>query len=410
MGWFERERDGASYFYATFMFGEAPNRRQIQEYAGTTKASALSLAAKRAREVRDGAYTPSSKTGIVTLASYATGWGEKRTNVCADDDRSRLRDHVIPYLGEKRLNEVRPVDVRDLINLLKTKTKTPRKNQKTPPGLLSPKTIHNVYGTLSAMFRDAKFEELVASNPCGLPKKMLPARGRGGRKDIYEIHQVVALITDVRIPLDRRLVYALASLTGMRHGEVAGRRWRDWDPNTAPLGALRCEDQYDSKPLKTAHQEPRPRLIPVHPVLAKLLAEWKLSGFAMLFGRAPKPEDFIVPSRRGPAVHRTVRRTLHNLQDRDCPRLGIEALTFHRFRDSFISHCLRGGANKNVVEKITHNAIGDIMDGYTQLDWEPLCQAVLCYRISLVPPPVISLPVPASVANATTGQREQAVG
>ena len=131
-------------------------------------------------------------------------------------------------------------------------------------------------------------------------------------------------------------------------------------------------------------------------MLARLLAEWKLSGFAKLFGHAPKPDDFMVPSRRrrpdGSLTHRTVRRSLHNLQDRDCPKLGITALTFHRFRDSFISHAQRGDALKSVIEKITHNAAGDIIDGYTNLGWEPLCKAMLCFRITLTPPPVITLP------------------
>jgi hypothetical protein len=37
--------------------------------------------------------------------------------------------------------------------------------------------------------------------------------------------------------------------------------------------------------------------IPVHPVLARLLAEWKLSGWERTYGRAPTPNDLIVPTR-----------------------------------------------------------------------------------------------------------------
>lgn len=43
-----------------------------------------------------------------------------------------------------------------------------------------------------------------------------------------------------------------------------------------------------------------------------------------------------------------------------------------------ITWARRGGARPDVLEKITHNAAGRIIDQYTHWDWEPLCQAVLC--------------------------------
>jgi hypothetical protein len=41
----------------------------------------------------------------------------------------------------------------------------------------------------------------------------------------------------------------------------------------------------------------------------------------------------------------------------------------------------RGGARKDVLERITHNASGDIIDRYTTFDWLPLCEAVSCLKI-----------------------------
>jgi hypothetical protein len=43
--------------------------------------------------------------------------------------------------------------------------------------------------------------------------------------------------------------------------------------------------------------------------------------------------------------------------------------------------CRRGGAWKEVLEKVTHNARGDIVDAYTHWDWAPLCEAVLCLQM-----------------------------
>ena len=66
----------------------------------------------------------------------------------------------------------------------------------------------------------------------------------------------------------------------------------------------------------------------------------------------------------------------------DCTHVGIPPLTFHRLRDTFISLARRGGARKDVLERVTHNAAGDIIDRYTSFDWQPLCEAVSCLKIS----------------------------
>jgi hypothetical protein len=134
-------------------------------------------------------------------------------------------------------------------------------------------------------------------------------------------------------------------------------------------------------------------MVPIHPELARILREWQLSGFAEYFGRPPKPDDFIVPSRRGPQFCRTVRRSLTNLVEKDCPKAGVEARTVHRFRDTFISLCRRGDAPKDKVEMVTHNARGEIIDAYTNIDWEPLCRTVLCLKLVVRPAVVASLPI-----------------
>jgi integrase len=386
MGWFKRERGAKTYYYATFMAGEGADRRQEQEYAGTNKRQALELSAKREREVRDGTYSKEHRTAAVTVAAYALTWGQKRTNKTANDDRARLRDHVIPHIGHMRLADVEPPTMRDLVaKLVKLDT-------------IEPATIHNVYGTVSTMFRTAVFEKLIPATPCVLLKGMLPAVPNK-QKEIYEKEDLRKLITCPKIPLDRRGFYAFTGLTAMRHGEAAGRRWRDYDPSTPILGCLSVDTQYDGEPLKSPDGEERPRRVPVHPTLALILQHWKDVGFPQLFGRAPRPDDFIFPSRRGPQHCRTVRRSLANLTETrekkgrsghrlsDCDAAGVKPLTFHRLRDTCISLARRDGARKDVFERISHNSKGDIIDGYTLFDWAPLCEAMLALRFELTDQP-----------------------
>src|SRR5690606_7684638 len=100
--------------------------------------------------------------------------------------------------------------------------------------------------------------------------------------------------------------------------------------DTKPLAALNVATQYENEPLKTGAT----RVVPVHPTLAQVLADWKRSGFEGYLGRAPRPEDFIVPSHIG--RYRTRGTTLRNLQ-RDCGVSGITARRTHDTRHTFIS-------------------------------------------------------------------------
>ena len=52
--------------------------------------------------------------------------------------------------------------------------------------------------------------------------------------------------------------------------------------------------------------------------------------------------------------------------------------SLHFTRHTMITWARRGGARREVLEKITHNAAGSIIEQYTHWHWEPLCQAVLC--------------------------------
>jgi hypothetical protein len=54
------------------------------------------------------------------------------------------------------------------------------------------------------------------------------------------------------------------------------------------------------------------------------------------------------------------------------------AHSLHSTRHTFITWARRGGARSDVLEVVTHNAAGKMIDQYTHWDWEPLCDAVAC--------------------------------
>lgn len=349
-------------------------KRQVWERAGLVEREAQRLLTRRRREVKEGTYLPAKEKKATSFGQYARQWVENRATRTREDDERWIYDYVLPlkWLDELSLVDLAPKHMAKLVEDLKS---TKGKRTGKP---LSPKSVANIYGIVSTMVRDARIAELVPSDPCVLPKGTLTRRSRN-RRTPYEARDVAALLMDERVASDVRVWIALAFLTGMREGEVCGRRWRDYDPHTKPLGSLSVATQYEDLPLKTDEDgEARPRMVPVHPVLAWLLERWRSLGFELVHRRKPAPDDFIVPNRDGSGHTRS---SAYKMFRRALAKVGIANRSLHATRNTFITMCRRGGARKDFLERVTHNATGDVVDAYTHWDWDPLCEAVLCLTI-----------------------------
>ncbi len=187
------------------------------------------------RELRSGMAptTAVAPPRAITVRAYATEWSRLRLEQglsTAADEFARLRIHALPVIGDLAMTDVRPRHIRDLIRLLRTN------NQ------LAPRTIRHVYGALRTMFRDAVVDELISGIPCILKRGELPKRVDKDPKwrasAIFSREELVKLISDARLPPDRRVLYGLLGLAGLRFGEAAALKWGSYDETQKPLGRL----------------------------------------------------------------------------------------------------------------------------------------------------------------------------
>ncbi len=123
----------------------------------------------------------------------------------------------------------------------------------------------------------------------------------------------------------------------------------------------------------------RPRLVPVHPTLARVLAAWKLSGFERYTERPPKDGDLIVPSATG--KHRNAGYS-YGRWARDLEALQLRSRRHYDTRRTFRSIAGDAGASKDHVLWITHTP-GDQLDDYNSPSWPALCEAVLAIPVRL---------------------------
>jgi integrase len=306
------------------------------------------------------------KKGPITVADYAVRWTDDRKELglaTASDDLTRLRFRILPVLGTMPIEEVRPRHIRDLVLAMRK------------ADVLAPRSIRHVYATAACMFRTAVADELIRFTPCVLAKGTLPKnidKDASFRANaIFTREEVQILISDIRLLQDRRVVYALKALAGLRHSEASGLRWRQYDQGLGPLGALNLE--------RTKTQVPR--RVPVHPTLARILQDWREAGWERTFGRAPAAEDFIVPTRN---MTERLSPEAQNAFTLDLKMLGMRHRRGHDLRRTFITLAQVDGARRDLLETVTHGPRGNIINVYTTFPWPALCAEVAKLRIKKV--------------------------
>jgi integrase len=312
--------------------------------------------AKKFAELAQAAIDKRNARGSDTLRAYVAEWLVKRREAERDwkKERGRLDNHILPILGDLKLADITTAHVADLVHDLRFKKK------------LANRTARNVYTVLASVMRDAAFAGKVAVSPCRLTETHL---GSVTDKDpewrdgaLFTRDEASELISDPRIPFDRRMVYAFGLLAGLRPGEGAALRWRHYDVTSEPLGKLTVATSYSTTNSKTKRTKTESvRHVPVHPTLATLLTEWR-RGWAVMMGREPDADDLIVPL--PPDVKRTRRTgerfrgwdyTGRRWREVDLPMLGWRPRSVYDTKATFITLAIEDGADETILEqRVTH--------------------------------------------------------
>jgi integrase len=368
-----RTSKGIKVYWVAFYF----EGKQKWERSGTDERQAEALDRRRKREVASGTYAP-EHTPTMPVSAWLKDWASKRTNRNAEDDRSLITRFLLSpereWLGSLPIEDVRARHSNRLVQELKV---TVSEETGKP---LSEKYVSNIYGLFATSMHDARLAELLFVDPCVLKRGLLRRKARRGVRLPYDVEAIHKIL---RCPdLEARMLATIALFTGEREGEVCGQRWRDWDRHSSPLGCLSVLVQYDDRPLKSERGKgEHPRKVPVHPLLAQALDTWHREGFELVYCRKPTPSDRIVPRTMDGKPH--TKSSAYKLWRRACRLSEVDNLSLHSTRHTFVTQCRRGGAPKDVVEQITHNAGGTIVDQYTHWEWGPLCDAVLCLKLPL---------------------------
>jgi integrase len=318
--------------------------------------------------------------GELTVKAWGKRWiadRKARGKLEYVHEESHLKYFLEPVLGSRAITATTDVVLLDWARGLE-KMRGPSGKH---PG---PKYIRKITATVRALFKEAVRRHMLERTPCVWEDSDLPELEANSRVvgAGFELADVEQLVYDRRLPEDRRVLYAIEFLTGLRTGEVAARKWADWEPvYRGELGRLVAATAYNTRHRVVKETKTRvEKWIPVHPVLAEILTAWKAEGWARFWGRPPKPEDLIVPAAGG--APRNNSYSWRCFRD-DLRTLGLAHQRHYESRSTFINLAEAGGAAPGDVHRLTHASLGEAKDLYRRVpqQWPRLCAAVRCIPI-----------------------------
>jgi integrase len=130
-----------------------------------------------------------------------------------------IRAHVVPQIGNKKLQSLRPVDILEAQHYWFTESWLRTRTRRG----LSPKSVTNINRTLHLAFRHAVEWRLLTNSPMDAVK---PPQWERKEQAWLDLDQARVLVQHLEATLAGTAVPVKLS-TGMRMGELLGLRWRD---------------------------------------------------------------------------------------------------------------------------------------------------------------------------------------
>jgi integrase len=235
-------------------------------------------------EITQGTHTPDSAS--ITIAEAADLWietcaGRRLERSTIDSYRQHIRFHIRPFIGKIKLSQITAPLVREFEDRLRRGDPAPGE---VVGAARSPPMVRKITGSLGALMADAQERGLVARN---VVRELRSRRQKGAdsradrrQKGHLKVGMDIPTRQEIKAIVDRlqgrwRPIILTAIFTGLRSSELRGLRWADIDFKSNELHVRQRVDQY--RKFGAPKSESGERTIPLPPIVANMLKEWKLA-------------------------------------------------------------------------------------------------------------------------------------
>ncbi len=223
-------------------------------------------------------------------------------------------------------------------------------------GRFSPSTYNKHLNLLTLVFRILKHKAKLTENPWEeIQRKRLVTNSRR-ELTIDELRKICQTATG-----ELQTLLALGIYSGLRLGDCATLRWGEVDLPRLMIRRI---------PNKTARRNPKPVIVPIHPVLRDMLATTQVD----------QRREFVLPETAALYNHRTDMVTdivqnhfkacgikLHKTGTGEGGKRAVIEVGFHSLRHTFVSLCRESNAPLSVVESIVGHSSPAMTRHYTHV-------------------------------------------
>jgi len=243
---------------------------------------------------------------------------KEKSSVVRDD--CLLRHQILPFLGNRRVCELKPLEIELWLNSLRQESE------------ISITTCNLALGLLRKMLNDAVRWEMIRFNPLAAVKLLRKAETEMKYWTKHEAETFLASIFGLE-PVAHS-VFSVALYTGMRRGELQALKWDcvDFDGRRIAVRRSYCEN---ARVAKEHTKSKRIRYVPINTSLMEILVKLKKESHDSYV--LPQTFDFSHGSR-------IVRKLTKSV--------GAKCIRFHDLRHTFASQYMISGGDIYKLQKI----------------------------------------------------------
>ncbi len=289
--------------------------------------------------------------------------------------RSRYTHSIKPYLGDKQIQDITDMDVKNMLN------------EESKIHVTS--TVLHIKADITSMLEKAAEKKLLLTNPAkNIPIVEGQKETRSKRELTDEEIYWFMLGVQEKCPKDM-LVFQLLLTTGARIGEIAGLKWRDFNEDFSYVTINRTviRVQNEDEWIVTTNQpktKASVRTLPIVPELRPEIQSWKsrLQLIAKQFDTTLTDDDFVFYNRKKDRVYdeghfkseiEIILGYLKNEYNIDIPHFSP-----HHFRHTFTTKAIRNNMSMEILKNLLgHSDYRTISKVYAHTSQKDKMDAVL---------------------------------
>ena len=250
-----------------------------------------------------------------------------------------IQTHILPYFGNRKMNEVVPADIIQWQNIIQEKN-------------LKDTYEHMVQNQITALFNHAQKIYNLQNNPCKKVKRM--GKADADKMEFWTLEEYERFISIIEPGTDTHLMAEMLFWTGMREGEMLALTPADIDLVSGTITVSKTFFRSEGKDIITTPKtDTSNRTILIPEFLVEEISSYINDRYCF-------PDD----ERLFPIVARTLQKRMQKMME----KAGVKKIRIHDFRHSHVAYLINQGVQPLLIkERLGHRDIKITLNTYGHL-------------------------------------------